>query len=199
MIEIGVGLNTRHERLDNGRANWIELDLPDSMVLRRKFFADTERRHMMSANVLDTGWYKDIAAYPPPYCFVAEAVIIYLDNSEAERAMSTLAKHFPGAWLVTDTTSSAMVYGQDKHDAMKTMPKASWFRWRCDEPAALSSWGLHLRHSHTFLDVSSEIRDAMPLSYRLIFRLFPWMIRRKLRGYRINRFELKPSQWRCPP
>ena len=30
VVEIGVGLNTRHERLDNGRAHWIEFDLPDS-------------------------------------------------------------------------------------------------------------------------------------------------------------------------
>ena len=29
VVEIGAGLNTRFERLDNGRVHWFDLDLPD--------------------------------------------------------------------------------------------------------------------------------------------------------------------------
>src|SRR5262245_36706664 len=132
VIEIGAGLNTRYERLDNGRARWLELDLPDSMTLRRRFFRDTERRTMVAASVLDAGWHGLALASPPPYCFVSEAALIYLDDDAVERALRGLAARFPDAWLVTDTTSAAMVDGQHEHDAMKTMSKDSWFRWRCD-------------------------------------------------------------------
>jgi O-methyltransferase involved in polyketide biosynthesis len=38
MVELGTGLNTRFERLDNGRVHWFDLDLPDVMALRRVFF-----------------------------------------------------------------------------------------------------------------------------------------------------------------
>jgi O-methyltransferase involved in polyketide biosynthesis len=44
VVEIGCGLNTRFERLDNGRVHWFDLDLPDSIELRRRFFTDSERR-----------------------------------------------------------------------------------------------------------------------------------------------------------
>lgn len=44
VVEIGAGLNTRFERLDNGAVHWFDLDLPDTVALRRKFFADSERR-----------------------------------------------------------------------------------------------------------------------------------------------------------
>ncbi|MEL6716449.1 MAG: class I SAM-dependent methyltransferase, partial [Planctomycetota bacterium] len=57
VVEIGAGLNTRFERLDNGRAHWVELDLPDTMALRRQFFQDHERRTMVAASVLDTDWF----------------------------------------------------------------------------------------------------------------------------------------------
>lgn len=40
VIEIGAGLNTRFERLDNGACHWLELDLRDSMDLRRKLFEE---------------------------------------------------------------------------------------------------------------------------------------------------------------
>jgi O-methyltransferase involved in polyketide biosynthesis len=38
VVEIGAGLNTRFERLDNGTVHWFDLDLPDTVELRRKFF-----------------------------------------------------------------------------------------------------------------------------------------------------------------
>ena len=190
VIEIGAGLNTRYERLDNGRASWLESDLPDSMALRKRFFTETDRRRMISADVLDTDWHEVAAQLPPPYCFVSEAVIIYLDDNDAKRALASMARRFPGATLVMDTTSGAMVDDQHNHDAMKTMSSDSWFRWRCDDPSELSEIGLDLVRSYTFLDASPEIRNAMPLFHRFVFRWMPWVLRRKLEGYRINRFTL---------
>lgn len=34
-MEIGTGLNTRFERVDNRAVHWIDLDLPDAIELRR--------------------------------------------------------------------------------------------------------------------------------------------------------------------
>jgi O-methyltransferase involved in polyketide biosynthesis len=44
VAELGTGLNARFERVDNGQVHWLDLDLPDTIELRRKFFADTGRR-----------------------------------------------------------------------------------------------------------------------------------------------------------
>ena len=41
VIELGTGLNTRFERVDNGQVHWFDLDLPDTIELRGNFFADT--------------------------------------------------------------------------------------------------------------------------------------------------------------
>lgn len=190
IVEIGAGLNTRFERLDNGRAHWVEIDLPDTMVLRRQFFSDSERRHMLSASVLESDWYEKVKSYSSPYCFVSEAVIIYLQEADAERALSAMAANFPGAWLIMDTTAKALVENQQKHDAMKKLARDSWFRWGCDDPGKLGDWGLQLKHAHTFMDVSPEIRKKLPLSVRFLLRIFPWLVKRRVRGYYINRFEL---------
>ncbi len=42
VLEIGAGLKTRDERLDNGQASWV--DLTDSIALRRRSFTDTACR-----------------------------------------------------------------------------------------------------------------------------------------------------------
>ncbi|MEM8504361.1 MAG: class I SAM-dependent methyltransferase [Cyanobacteria bacterium P01_D01_bin.1] len=54
VVETGCGLNTRFERLDNGQAQWFDLDLPDSLALRRQFFQDQPRRTMLEASILET-------------------------------------------------------------------------------------------------------------------------------------------------
>ena len=56
IVEIGCGLNTRFERIDNGQARWFELDLDDSIDLRRSFFEDSPRRTMIAGSVFDDDW-----------------------------------------------------------------------------------------------------------------------------------------------
>lgn len=192
IVEIGAGLNTRFERLDNGKARWFELDMPDSMALRRQFFQDTERRTMIASSVLETEWMDTVrAATNGHVCFVSEAVIIYLEDSDIKRMFRTLADNFKGAWVVMDTTSAKMVESQSRHDIMKTMSQDSWFRWKVEDPASLSSCGLQLVHSKSFMEASPELRACMPIYYRVIMTVAPFILRRLVQGYLINRFTLE--------
>lgn len=188
VVEIGAGLNTRFERLDNGRAHFIELDLPDSMALRRQFFQDAPRRKMIAASVLDEDWHAAVKASPGPYCFVSEAVIIYLDNDAVEGLLARLAQTFPGAWLITDTTAKEMVNNQHRHTAMNKLPKASWFRWRCDDPKDLEALGMRLERSYTMAEHPKEWLPMMPGKFRFVARYLPWLMHLLNRPYRINRF-----------
>lgn len=190
VVEIGAGLNTRYERLDNGKAQWLEIDLPDSMELRRKFFKDTERRKMLAASVVDTDWYQQVLALPAPYCFVSEAVIIYLDKDVVEGVMRGLAQTFPGSWMLTDTLCKKMFENQHKHEIMKTLPKESWFRWHCEDPREVEAWGATLERSMTFADAPDSVRAGFPFKWRLLMRALPWLVRRMTSGYRINCFTL---------
>ncbi|MEL6353812.1 MAG: class I SAM-dependent methyltransferase [Cyanobacteria bacterium J06627_28] len=189
VIEIGCGLNTRFERLDNGKALWFDLDLPDSLALRRQFFEDQPRRTMIEASVLDTDWMEPVAATGGPWCFVSEAVIIYLEPEQARRAITQIANRFPGAWFLTDTTAKKMVDSQATHDAMRHMSQDSWFRWVCDDPHEIESWAnLRLVLSRTFLDADPDLVKHAPWQMRFLARWAPWLIRGKVEGYRLNRF-----------
>src|SRR5215469_1699911 len=105
VVEIGTGLNTRFERVDNGTVHWIDLDLPDTIELRRAFFADTDRRRMIAASVLDEGWLQTVAESPGPYFFAAEGVLVYLPEDDVTRVLARIAARFPGALIALDTYS----------------------------------------------------------------------------------------------
>ena len=120
--------------------------------------------------------------------FIAEAVLIYLDAPDVWRAIVGIAQRFPGARIAFDTTASRMVDTQDKHDAMRHLPRESWFRWKCDDPHQIEAWGANLRlaASKTFLDADRDLLDRLPLPLRLPARFAPILLRRKAALYRLN-------------
>ena len=96
VAEIGTGLNTRFERVNNGQVHWFDLDLPDTIGLRRTFFADTDRRRMVAASVLDEDWLPVVAQSRGPYFFVAEGVLVYLPEDQVLAMLTRIAGQFPG-------------------------------------------------------------------------------------------------------
>lgn len=190
VVELGAGLNTRFERVDNGQAHWIELDLPDIIDLRRAFFVESARRKMMPADLSDLRWLSLLDGLSGPFLFVSEGSLIYLDSASVHRVVEALVREYPGSRLLLDTASSQMVDNQENHDAMRTFDPSAWFRWRCDEPRALEDWGMRCITSMRVSDVSAQIRQSMPWRYRAIYTLAPWVVARLARGYRISLFEL---------
>ncbi|MEM6925947.1 MAG: class I SAM-dependent methyltransferase [Myxococcota bacterium] len=190
VIEIGAGLNTRFERVDNGTAHFVDLDLPDSTALRRRFFDDTDRRTIVAGSILETDWHDTVASQPGPYCFVSEAVLIYLEAEAIYAALAVLKQRFPGSLLITDTTSSRLISRLKKSELIKHLPSDAWFRWAVDDPKTLEDHGLTVEAILSYADAPEELIPKMPLQYRLLMRYARWMIRLLVRGYNINRLRL---------
>jgi O-methyltransferase involved in polyketide biosynthesis len=189
VVEIGAGLNTRFERLDNGRVHWFDLDLPDVVELRRRFFQDSERRTTLAGSVVDADWVAAVQRSPGPYLFVAETVLVYLNERDARAALTQIAGNFPGATIAFDTCSPDAVRRGNKDFVRRKM--AARFDWACEDPRDIEGWniGLHLVKSHSFLDASGGLQSRvswwMSASFRIVRMLWP----KVLSAYRLNLFE----------
>jgi O-methyltransferase involved in polyketide biosynthesis len=167
VIEIGTGLNTRFERVDNGQVHWIDLDLPDTIELRRRFFADTDRRRMLAASVLDDEWLQVVQDSPAPYFFVADGVLAYL--SEAPQALGRIAERFPGALIAFDTYTKRALDMQHRR-AAKTNLQARW-AWPCDDPRSLTSLGLDIVAVTAATRPPGALQAQLPRQYRYLLPL----------------------------
>jgi O-methyltransferase involved in polyketide biosynthesis len=161
VVEIGTGLNTRFDRVDNGQVHWIDLDLPDTIELRRKFFADSSRRRMVAASVLDRDWLPAVRNSPGPYFFVADGVLPYLER--APQVIAGIAGDFPGALLAFDTYGQRTLDQQHKMAARKDI--ARW-AWSCDDPRTLESLGLEVVQQAAVTRPPPELRRRLPRPYR---------------------------------
>ncbi len=90
-------------QLPDSASSWLDLDLPDAIALRRRFFTNTARRSMIVASVVDEGWVETARELPGPFFLVAEASLGYLSPADAHRAISLIAEHFSGSQLAFDT------------------------------------------------------------------------------------------------
>jgi O-methyltransferase involved in polyketide biosynthesis len=179
VVEVGTGLNTRFERLDNGTIHWIDMDLPDTIELRRKFFTDTERRQMIAASVTDEAWLETVADSPGPYLFVSEGVLVYLTEPQVTRALTRIAERFPGALLAFDTYARRALEQQHRLAARRKIP-AKW-AWACDDPRSLERLGLQVVESATITRPPAPVRARLPVAYRYLLPLIDPVIGRTVR------------------
>jgi O-methyltransferase involved in polyketide biosynthesis len=107
VVHIGCGLDTRFERVDDGRVEWYDLDLPDVITLRRKLVGgEGPRHHFLACSVLESGWQDAISAKGRrPFLFLAEGVFMYFEEAQVKTLVRSLHDRFPGAELVFDAFS----------------------------------------------------------------------------------------------
>jgi len=169
VVEIGAGLNSRFERVDNGQVHWIDLDLPDSIELRRRFFADSGRRRMVAASVTSEEWLPIVAQSPGPYFFAADGVLVYLTEEQVTTLLTRIRNHFPNARIALDTFPRRTVGQQRKLAARRGIPAR--FAWACDDPRSLERLGLRVVESSGVARLPGRVRRQLPAGYRFLLPL----------------------------
>ncbi|MFJ3967097.1 class I SAM-dependent methyltransferase [Streptomyces parvus] len=191
VVEIGTGLNTRYERVDNGSARWFELDLPDVIELRGKFFTDSPRRTMIAASVTEDTWAAEVASHSSgPYLFVAEAVLPYLHEPEVRQVFALLADRFSGSLLALDTAGPGFFDTQEQHDALSKVEAR--MNWYCPDPAHLADWhpGIEVVASHTLTSLPGPLLAELPLAYQQMVSALTEQRLPQAEGYRLSLLSL---------
>lgn len=103
VINLGAGLDTRISRIDDERIVWYDLDLPEVIELRRRYFSENDRVKFIAESVLDPSWVSEIAPeHRANVVIVAEGILMYLSEVEVKQVMHMIAGGFPGAHMYFD-------------------------------------------------------------------------------------------------
>jgi len=110
IVNVGCGLDSRCSRVDNGRALWFDLDLPEVIEFRRQFIEESERCKSIASSVLDFSWMDEVkAAGRQQHMFMAEGLLMYLQEDQVRSLLLKLLETFPGSELVAEVTSSFII------------------------------------------------------------------------------------------
>ncbi len=109
IVELGCGLSSRFSRIDNGVVEWYDLDLPEVIAIRKQFFQETARSHMIASSVLDFRWMDQLAPTHNNVLFIAEGLFMYLLEEEVKTLILEMQRRLPGCELVCEVENTFVI------------------------------------------------------------------------------------------
>ncbi len=169
VIHLGCGLDSRCLRVQHPQARWYDLDLPDVIALRKKFYPETDTYRMIASSVTDLTWVQEIDAEGRPVFIVAEGLLMYLHDSEVQSLIDCLHERFPGCHLVFDAFSKLTASRIQAHPSIQMT--GATVHWGIDDPREIETWAQGIRlQEEWFFSQSADIPN-MGWFYRIVFRL----------------------------
>ena len=107
-VNLGCGLDDKFPQADNGTITWFDVDLPDMISLRKRFFKDEPRCTMVCGDALDGEW-TDCVPKCPVTIVCMEGVLEYFSKEQTALCLHTLCDSFVHGYLVAELNSPAMV------------------------------------------------------------------------------------------
>lgn len=166
VINIACGLDARFLRLDNGNLLWYDLDLKETIEVRKKFFKDSERNKMIASSVLDFSWIDKISTENRPVLIIMEGLSMYLKEKNIKDILNNFVKSFPNGTLYIETMSPMVV----KHCKEKSIEGSNAkFTWGIKDGKKLLEYNPNIKfiEEHSLVEGMKEI---IPI-YKVIGRI----------------------------
>lgn len=170
VIHLACGLDSRFCRVDNGNVNWYDLDFPEVIDLRRKFYSESDRYHLIPSSVADLEWMDQIQVnVSGKYFFVAEGLLMYLTPADVKTLILELSRRFPGSQLACDVFSTFTVKQISKHPSIRKT-QADIF-WGIDNAKEIEQWDQDIKIFEEWFFSHSPELEKLSFGYRLGFKL----------------------------
>lgn len=137
IINLGCGLDARCKRLPAHTAQWFDIDVEESIELRKHFFEKTPTYHMIAKSMFDYSWMDNIPKDRPTLIF-AEGVTMYFEENDLRTLFSKIAETFISAEIAFDTLGEWMARNHKKHPDVKKYNAP--FKWGINDAHTIERW-----------------------------------------------------------
>ena len=165
IVNLGCGMDTTFDRVDNKMLRWYDLDLPDVISLRKKFIPEDERRRFISCSMLDDAWHSELKIEDGVFFFAA-GVFYYFEEAQIKGLFIRLADRFPGGEIIFDAASPLGVrVSNEKVIKAGGMDESSVLKWGTKTAKPLQTWDRRF----TLLDeypLFKNMKKGLPLKHK---------------------------------
>ena len=120
VLHIGCGMDSRVLRVGTMNHKWFDVDFPEVIEERKKYYTETENYHMLSEDASKIEW---IAAIPKTEhaIIVMEGLSMYLKLQELVALLSALKEHFGNVHIFMDCYTEFAAKASKYKNPIKTV------------------------------------------------------------------------------
>jgi O-methyltransferase involved in polyketide biosynthesis len=103
VINLACGFDTRFWRIENEKCEYIEIDLPGVIELKKEILRDHLEYEMIGTSVLDTSWIDRVTIHGnTDFLLLAEGLFMWFPPQDATRVLKEIGARFYRSQLVLD-------------------------------------------------------------------------------------------------
>lgn len=107
VVNIACGLDTRCYRM-TGYAHWYNLDLPETIAVRKKFLSESGTISQIAMSAMDD-WGDEIKEQNTPVLIIIEGLTMYLSESDVQRIIAVISRCFEKVTAFVETMNPVVV------------------------------------------------------------------------------------------
>ena len=139
VLNVGAGLDTAFWRIDNGSINWVDLDLPDSIELRKSFLPPSERNSHLAKSVFDLSWIDDLGDLSNGLFIQVPGVFPYIDKGTIVEFFKNAPQLLPNTEIIFDVVSTAGKFWVTQGIKRSGMKEAN-LKWGINDAREILKW-----------------------------------------------------------
>ncbi len=101
ILHLGCGMDSRVERVNKANQEWYDVDFPEVIKERKRYYQETEKYHMIESDVRDVKWLQAIPKEKTAIV-VMEGISMYLSNEELKAVLKEITRRFEDVKLLMD-------------------------------------------------------------------------------------------------
>ena len=112
VVNLGCGFDTRYWRIDHEDCEYVELDLPELVGLKRKVLGEQLRYDIIGASVLDHSWMEKVNPDGGKRALLlAEGLFMYLPKADVIDLFLEVSRRFRNSQIVFEAVTDAYTRG----------------------------------------------------------------------------------------
>ena len=183
ILQLGVGLDSRVNRAQVSLP-WYDLDFPEVITLRRAYYPETEKYHLIAAPALPANWLAGIPHHAHAL-IIAEGLSMYLSEKDMRNLMAAFRGHFAESEFVFDAYSPLAARLSKWKNPINAVDAKIDFAM--DDPALLEGEGRECILNGDIItpDMVARLRGSDRLRFRFMGRAGKSFYR--IYGYRLTK------------
>lgn len=173
-LHLGCGLDSRYNRINNFDVDWYDLDYKEVIDVRKNFFPETKKYHLIPSSVTELKWLEQIPVNSKNNIVIAEGLFMYLREEEIRSLLVAIKNRIGEYTLIFDAFSVFTSKRVKHHPSIKRT--GAEIHWGLDDPQELCSWDSAIKLEKQIYFTSNEEIEKLGFGTRLTYKiahLFP--------------------------